>query len=491
MFAALHVPDLEIAAALRVNPELRGFPSAVVSAMADADDPKAKLPLLAINHHARQTGIVPGWPLHRALVRCPGLRILPQHPEGEKALLKELVDLAEALTPDLEITSSATLVLDLSRASKAKIAWLDELEIPHVEIWHARAETPDLAHLAALHEESQGGLVDLEYFKRLPFSLLGSLPGTAEWLPMLRLWGLKTLGDFMALPRQALAERLGPAAGQAHDIVHGKSCRLLRLHRPPESYGQSMDFEDGIYLSAPLIFATKRLLHTLSARVAAHYLAVGSLQITLRHESGKSFERTMRLPEPLVDANELLLPVQTFLESLRIESPVVGIDLDATAVSQNPSQREWYGRQLPNPSRWADTLARLEALLGPGRVGIPVSENTHRPEAFRMLPAMSAEVSSNSSQTGCSIPLRRFRPKQSVAVAYENRGNLPVPHAILTGSYIGEIMGKRGPFFLSGDWWEAEKLWHRIEWDIELADGRILRLAFSPTEQWHLEGVYA
>jgi protein ImuB len=490
MFAALHLPDLEITAALRVNPELRGFPSAVVSATADADDPKAKLPLLAINHHARQTGIEAGWQLHRALVRCPGLRILQRRLEAEKALLQELVDLAEALTPDLEITSPATLVLDLSRASKSKIAWLDELEIPHVEIWHARAETPDLAHLAALHEESQGGLVDLEYFKCLPFSLLASLPGTSEWLPMLRLWGLKTLGDFMALPRQALVERLGPAAGDAHDIVHGKSCRLLRLHRPPESYGQSLDFEDGIHLSEPLIFATKRLLHTLSSRVASHYLAVGSLQITLHHELGKSLERMIRLPEPLVDANELLLPVQTFLESLRIESPVVGIDLNATAVSPNPSQREWYGRQLPNPSRWAETLTRLEALLGPGRVGVPVSENTHRPEAFRMLPAMSAEGSSNASQTGCSIPLRRFRPQQSVAVAFENRGNLPVPHAILSGSYLGEIVGKRGPFLLSGDWWEAEKLWRRIEWDVELADGQILRLVFSPVDQWHLEGVY-
>jgi protein ImuB len=492
MFAALHLPDFEIIAALRVAPEMRGIPAAVIDSGMDRQDPKAKIPLLGINHAARQSGIHPGWPLSRALIRCPGLQILPQQPEAKTQLLKELTELAESLTPDLEITSEDTVLLDLSRASPQKIALLDDFEIPHAEIWHARAATPDLAHLAVLHEQSQGGLIDLHYFQRLPLDLLASLPGIAGLLPMLRLWGLKTLGDFMNLPRQDLADRLGPAAGHSHDVLHGKTCRLLQLHRPPESLSQCYDFEDGIHLTEPLVFSAKRLLHTLSARVAAKYLAVATLEISLHLESGNPIQRSIRLPEPLVDATELLLPIQTFLESLQIQSPIIGIELDATTTSPNPTQREWFGRQLPNPSRWADTLARLEALLGRGKIGIPVSENTHRPDAFKLIPPLtSSEIIPTHSSVLGALPLHRFRPPKKIAVAHEAQQKFPIPYAILTGPYTGEIFEKRGPFVSSGDWWENEKIWHHIEWDIQLIDHKILRLAFSPPDHWQLEGIYS
>lgn len=492
MFAALHLPDSKVTAALRAAPEARGHPCAVIPTGADPEDPKAKLSLLAANHHARNLGITAGWELNRALVRCPGLKIFFPQPDHEAALLRELIDLAESLTPDLEITSPDTLLLDISRAPKRKIDFLEEFEIPHAEIWHVRAPTPDLAHLAVLHEESQGGLLHPAYFARLPLELLASLPGLPEHLPMLRLWGLRTLGDFMNLPRQDLMDRLGPAVGNAHDILHGKACRLLRLHRPPASLGQSYDFEDGVHLTEPLVFTAKRLLHTLSSRVAASYLAIATLEITLQLESRGTLQRIIRLPEPLVDANELLRPVQMFLENLQLESPVTGIDLDATTTAPNPAQREWLGRQLPNPSRWADTLARVEALVGRGNVGIPMPGNTHRPDDFSIFspftpfPLFPAHTPVAIS---CSLPLHRFRPPESVAVASTLRGKLPVPMAILTGRHKGEIFSRQGPFSLSSGWWDGRVEWQSIEWDIEL-NGRLLRLTFTTPECWRIEGIY-
>ena len=493
MFAAVHLPALEVIATLRVSPEHRAAPCAVISTSMDPDDAsKTKLPLLAVNAAAARTGIAAGWPLGRALVRCPGLRVLPQQPEAKTALLKELVDLAEALTADLEIAAADTLILDLSRAPSRKLALLDEFEIPHAEIWHCRGATPDLAHLAVLAEESHGCMIDQAAIQRMPLHLITPLPGMAEMLPMLRLWGLSALGDFMKLPRHELADRLGPAAGHAHDVLLEKTCRLLRLHRPPVSLGQAYDFEDAVHLTEPLVFTAKRLLHSLSSRVAAGYLAVATLEITLHLESREKIIRTIRLPEPMVDPAELLKPIQTFLESVQLHAPVTGFDLDATTVSPNPAQREWLGRQLPNPNRWADTLARLQALLGTDRIGIPVSENTHRPDSFKLIPPLSSsfDVQCSTSDVRCSLPLRRFRPPQPVIIASSLRGKLPVPHAILTGDHAGEITAKRGPFSLSGQWWEEEKKWQHIEWDIEL-NGSLMRLGYTDPSIWHLEGIYA
>ena len=105
MFAALHLPDLTVMAALRACPEARGKPCAVLEADVDPEAiiEKVKLPLQAVTDAARETGIGPGWPLNRALVRCPDLKVLTPDPAGEAQLLREMIAQAESITPDLEV----------------------------------------------------------------------------------------------------------------------------------------------------------------------------------------------------------------------------------------------------------------------------------------------------------------------------------------------------------------------------------------------------
>ncbi|NQX02571.1 hypothetical protein HQ447_18085, partial [bacterium] len=110
MFAAFHIPDFPVVAALRGQPQ-GALPSAIL-AIRSPHEVQEKLPLLALNRAARDAGIQPGWPLNRALVRCPDLRIIPRDPAAESALRDELVFLGESLTPDVEITAADAVVLD-------------------------------------------------------------------------------------------------------------------------------------------------------------------------------------------------------------------------------------------------------------------------------------------------------------------------------------------------------------------------------------------
>jgi hypothetical protein len=66
----------------------------------------------------------------------------------------------------------------------------------------------------------------------------------------------------------------------------------------------------------------------------------------------------------------------------------------------------------------------------------------------------------------------------------------PRPLALLSGPVRGEIAGFRGPFRHSGDWWDPERAWQRLEWDVMLVDRQLVRLAFVPPDRWELEGVY-
>jgi protein ImuB len=491
MFVSLHIPDCPVVAALRTNPAARHQPCAVLAVQGSAE-PQEKLPLLAINPVARTAGIQPGWPLNRALVRCPDLRVIPRDPAAEAGLRADLIELGESLGPDLEVTTSDAVTIDLATRGKPLGNDLAGLELADTELWHARAATPDLAHLAARHQATQGRAIGPADLASLPLEIPGSLTTGNRAMAVLELWGIRRLGDFMALPRQALAERLGVEAGLWHDMLHGKTCRLLRLHRPPESFAQAFDCDDSITALEPLVFALKRMLHTLAGRLASRHLAASLLHCRLDLEFGEALVRRVSLPEPQSRVEGMLSPLQMWLESLRLDAPVISLHLDAETTFAASAQREWFGRQMPQPERFAETLAKLDALLGTGRVGIPTHGKSFEVDSFRMLPAMGGvrPYSNETARAECSLPLHRFRPPRRIAVAHETRASKPWPLALLNGPHPGEIIDRRGPFPSSGDWWRPAESWQRLEWDIQLASRHLLRLVFQTPDEWQLDGIY-
>lgn len=491
MFVSLYIPDFPMMAALASQPEDKEMPCAIL-ATSSGKMVKEKLPLCAVNRVARHTGIHEGWPLNRALVRCPSLKVLPADPERETSLREELIRLGESLTPDLELTAADTVTLDLSHRRTDQYPLPGKLVLEDVDLWQGSAATPDLAHLAARHRDLHGRMISATDLFPLPLDRLGIFSPSENNLTILGWWGIKTLGDFMNLPRQAVAERLGPETGHWHDVLHGKSCRLLRLHRPPESMAQRIEFEDAASTLDPVIFLLKRLLHTLAGRLAGRALAAGLLELKLSLESGTTVARRIRLPDPQTAVEGMLAPLQTWLESLRPEAAIIALELDAETAFKNASQRDWLRRELPYASRWAETLAKLEALLGPGRVGVPVPADSHGADDFNLRPAAgsSGVIPCRLDHPACTVPLQRYRPPRPIAVAHEWTEGRPVPLALLTGSHRGEIIGRRGPFSSSGTWWQPSEIWQRLEWDIQISTRHLLRLVFETPDRWQLEGIY-
>lgn len=490
MFAAFHLADLPMAAALLESPHRHDQPCAILRDPTNKDD--AKIPLLSLNAAAWQTGIAPGWPLNRALVRCPDLVVISRRPQRETELLAELVEFAERFTADVEITSADTVLLDLAGTKRLHFDGLESLPNSEVEVCHSLADTPDLAHFAVLEPRTRSRFISLREIATLPLSLIGKLEGDAKFLPLLELLGLRTLAEFCQLPRQGLTERFGPRAGHWHDLISGKTCRLLKLHRPPESFLQVMELDDSIHSSEALLFVLNRMLHVLASRLAARHLAASVLEIRLRLVDG-NLNREIHLPEPLADPVALLRPIQTLIDSLILPSPVIALELNAATAFPLSSQSDWTRRQLANPNRWADTLARLEALVGSGHVGIPVRLETHRPDAFELRDAINSSVlvSGNGRLPDSSVPLHRFRPPLRISVAFEATPDLhPRPLALLTGPHCGRVLERRGPFPSSGHYWNPAEKWRRAEWDIRLENSPLLRLVHQPGDRWELDGTY-
>jgi len=327
-----------------------------------------------------------------------------------------------------------------------------------------------------------------------------------EIFAILHKWGIHTLGQLAALDKEQLGARLGPEAIRMWERANGRSNRLLKLIRPPESFQESFEFEREIETAEPLLFMLRRFLEQLAVRLAAIYLVAKELTMRITFGNKQIYERVFKIPQPTNDVDLLFRMLQTHLENFRSEHPIVAVALSAEPIKPAGEQFGLFETTLRNPHQLSETLARLTALLGGDRIGTPVLEETHRPDAFRMQPFGSTgfqpvgqagvlACKSNDrqdarlphSQDGCaplSPALRRFRPAVSASVLQDE----DTPTHIRSGEMSGKIIDERGPYFLSGNWWN-EKSWGRAEWDLQLQNGELVRV-HERDGVWKIDGVY-
>jgi protein ImuB len=324
-----------------------------------------------------------------------------------------------------------------------------------------------------------------------------------EIFAILHKWGIHTLGQLAALDKEQLGARLGPEAIRMWERANGQSNRLLKLIRPPESFQESFEFEREIETAEPLLFMLRRFLEQLALRLAAIYLVAKELTLRITFANSRqdepavagkqSYERVFKIPQPTNDVDLLFRMLQTHLENFRSEHPIVAVALSAEPIKPAGEQFGLFETTLRNPHQLSETLARLTALLGCDRIGTPVLEETHRPDAFRMQPfrwdLVEYAVPSGQSfdalrKAHVTAALRRFRPAVSAFVLQ----HADTPSHVRSAEMSGKIIDERGPYFLSGNWWD-EKSWARAEWDLQLQNGELVR-AHERDGVWKIDGVY-
>src|SRR5437588_742225 len=207
-----------------------------------------------------------------------------------------------------------------------------------------------------------------------------------EIMAILHKWGIHTLGQLAALDKEQIGARLGPEAIRMWERANGQSHRVLKLIRTPESFEESFEFEHEIETAEPLLFMLRRFLEQLAVRLSAIYLVAKELTLNITFSNRQSYERIFKIPQPTNDVDLLFRMLQTHLENFKSEHPIVAVTLTAEPVRPASQQFGLFETALRNPQQLYETLARLSALLGNDRVGTPIKEETHRPDAFRMEP---------------------------------------------------------------------------------------------------------
>src|SRR5438477_10675561 len=340
-----------------------------------------------------------------------------------------------------------------------------------------------------------------------------------EILAILNKWGIHTLGQLAALDKEQLVARLRPEAIRMWERANGRSSRVLKLIRPPESFQESFEFEREIEAAEPLLFMLRRFLEQLAVRLAAIYLVAKELTLRITFANSRQdepavvdkqiYERVFKIPQPTKDVDLLFRMLQTHLENFRSEHPIVAVALSAQPIRPVSRQFRLFEIALRNPHQLSETLARLVALLGSERLGTPVLEETHRPDAFRMEPFAWAVASDSSAVASAkedvtsgqnrksgsdshalrtahsTAALRRFRPAVSASLLLDEDTLAHVRSAEISG----KIIEQRGPYFLSGNWWD-EKAWARAEWDLQMDGGGEIVRCHETDGTWKVDGIY-
>src|SRR6266478_5549578 len=278
-------------------------------------------------------------------------------------------------------------------------------------------------------------------------------------LAILHKWGIHTIGQLAALDKQQLGARLGPEAIRMWERANGQSSRVIKLIRPPESFEESFEFENEIETAEPLLFILRRFLEQLAIRLSALYLVAKELTMHITFTDKQIYERIFKIPQSTNNVDLLFRMLHTHLENFKSEYPIVAVALSAQPIKPAREQFGLFETTLRNPHQLSETLARLTALLGGDRIGTPVPEETHRPDAFRMEPfkwnwtstagnggRSSATPGAHPKARGSSplhtlrLALRQFRPAPSASVLFDEN----MPALVQSEKIGGKIVKQRG-----------------------------------------------
>src|SRR4051812_8093296 len=485
MFAVFYIPDFFLQAALRHQPELAEKPVVLI------DESLPKAAIVQLTDSASLYDIKIGMTSTQALARCRDVIILPRSPLQEKAASEILLQCCFLFSPYVEATAPGIYTIDLKGQRQAvhenfgaKV--LEVLQPFQLKAQIGIAPTPLVAFYAA-HRASSFLKIDhpREFLSDLPIE---TLKPPASLLNILHRWGIWKIGSFLALGKDALAERLGPEALALFEQASSTEVRPLKLTHPSEVFEESFEFENEIESLEPLLFILRRFIEQIALRLALSSFAAEQLLLRLTLSEGNHYEQLFKIPAPTTTVEVLFRVLYTHLENVRTEHPIKALFLSAKPCRPVTEQFNLFDCVLRDPNGFYETIGRLNALLGLDRVGFPDLVPTHRPDAFQMQPVDFNAVAEIPDSTRCrqaiGLPLRRFRPPLPARVDLRQQR----PCALQCTLMHGSIRRADGPWRSSGDWWDKQS-WGRDEWDIQTHNGKLYRV-YCEGGNWFLEGVY-
>jgi protein ImuB len=502
---SLWCPDWPVAAARRRDPALVGAPIAVLEGGF----------VLAASAEARAEGVRRGLRRREAEARCPGIVILAADPVGEGRAFEAVARAIETLAPRLALDRPGILFVPTRGPSRyfggdtalgARVA----AEASAVGVPDARVGVADgtfAARLAARRAAPGRAFVvppggSAAFLAPWPVRVLEDAPLSSL---LVRL-GLATLGDFAGLPPASVLGRFGEAGLAAHCRARGEEEHPPAVRVPPPERVETHEFDPPADRVDVAVFAGRALAERLATALAGDGLACTRVRVEAETEHGERLARCWRLEAGLgsgVLAERVRWQLEAWVTATAEEEATSGLTLlrlvpDEVVVAGR-SQFGLWGGDRAAAERAARALVRIQALLGPEAVTMPVRRGGRTPDEQMAWVPWGEEAGDGHSGHGnggrgpTSVPNSGapwpgavpppapavvFRPPRPAElldaggrpVTVSARGEASAPPDRLSSPVLpgggGPVEAWAGPWLHDLRWWDASARRRRALWQV-------------------------
>ena len=140
-------------------------------------------------------------------------------------------------------------------------------------------------------------------------------------------FGLRSIGEFAALPLGAVQAQFGPAGRAAWEAVHGRDGERLQPRLREETLTERLQFPSPTASTEALLAAAKHCLTRLLQHPAFEGRAARTLGLGWQVETGSWGERTLTLREPTRERERFLVVICSEVARLTLPGPVSEVQL--------------------------------------------------------------------------------------------------------------------------------------------------------------------
>jgi len=356
--------------------------------------------IVACNEAARHLGVKHGMPVAAASALAGNLQIVARDIAAEEAALERIAAWAMQFTPAVSIARPAEVLLEIGSSltmfGGLQALWT-ELAAGLRALGYAASVACAPTPLGAQWFARAGLTVRLRHTDALRASLpdlpLHVMQASPEMLELLRNIGAKNVSDCLALPRDGLAQRLGPGFIDDLDRALGTLPDPRIFFTPPTLFKATQPLPAPAADAEMLLFASRRLLVDLCGFLAATARGAQRLTFTFSHHRAEATKVTLALVAATRDAEHSTNVLRERLERTALPEPATAIALESElllplaarnlALLPDAGQQEEAATQL---------IERLRARLGEAAVVGLKRYSDHRPECgWRMCPPGSED----------------------------------------------------------------------------------------------------
>ncbi|WP_435054990.1 DNA polymerase Y family protein [Micromonospora aurantiaca (nom. illeg.)] len=360
--------------------------------------------VIACSERARAEGIRRGLRRREAQGRCPHLTVVDHDPGRDVRAFEPVVAAVEEVVAGVEVIrpgACATAARGPSRYLGGEEAAAERI-VEHVAQSCAVESQAGIADgvFAAGLAAREGRIVapggTREFLAAWPVEALGR-PALAD---LLRRLGVRTLGEFAALPAGDVLARFGFDGALAHRLAGGRDDRPLAVRQPPADLTVTADYDEPVDRVDAAAFAARMLAERLHERLAGYGLACTRLGIEAVTAHGQELHRVWR-HDGLLTAAAIADRVRWQLDGwlsgsngrggTRPARPTAGIVrlrlVPDGVLAQAGLQPGLWGETGEERERAHRALSRVQGILGPEAVVTAVLGGGRSPaDQVRLVP---------------------------------------------------------------------------------------------------------